>query len=348
MSRKNPSLRYRWWKATLSLFALITALAPMLIATGSRADAPVYDYKVTAKKPQDRANYVQGLQILHGHLYVSTGINGASKLLRYRFSDGELLASRPVDSRLFAEGLTVLEDRIYQLTWKSGLVLVYDKDTLAGIEYFRIPGQGWGLTHNGEQLIYSDGSHRLHYLSPEAKAVIRTIEVTENGLPLSKLNELEWIDGQVWANVWMSDHIVIIDPESGEVTASVDLQGILPLEERRQGINNVLNGIATAASPDQIVTALGQLRRARGEMSAVADVEAIDTDRVAELIDDLDAGVIELSGRAVDVLSQPAAFATLESRIESANAAVSDADTSASPPALARKWWVAFPMPSGR
>ena len=244
MSRESPLFGDRSWRATISIFALITALTLVLTATGARADAPVYDYKVTAKKPLDRANFVQGLQILDGHLYVSNGNYGVSTLRRYQFSDGKLLTERPVDPRLFAEGMTVLENRIYQLTWKSGLVLVYDKDTLAGIEYFRIPGEGWGLTHNGEQLIYSDGSHRLHYLSPEAKAVIRSIEVKENGLPVSKLNELEWIDGQIWANVWTTDRIVIIDPESGEVTASVNLQGILPLEERREGSTDVLNGIA--------------------------------------------------------------------------------------------------------
>ena len=244
MSRKLPPFVYRPWKAIMPFFAVIAALALLFTSTVSLADAPVYDYKVTAKKPQDRANFVQGLQILDGQLYVSSGNYGVSKLLRYRFSDGELLETRPVDPRLFAEGLTVLDDRVYQLSWKSGVVLVYDKDTLAGIEYFRIPGQGWGLTHNGEQLIYSDGSHRLHYLSHEAQAIIRSVEVTENGQPVSKLNELEWIDGQIWANVWQTDRIVIIDPESGEVQASINLQGILPPEERREGHTGVLNGIA--------------------------------------------------------------------------------------------------------
>ena len=174
---------------------------------------------------------------------MSTGHYGKSRLLRYRLSDGQLLAGKQVDRRLFAEGLTVLDDRIYQLTWRARLVLVYKKADLKGIEYFRIPGEGWGLTHDGEHLIYSDGSHRLHFLSPQSKQILRSVEVTEAGKPVKKLNELEWIDGKVWANIWQQDRIVIIDPASGAVTASVDLSGLLPAAERIPG-TDVLNGIA--------------------------------------------------------------------------------------------------------
>jgi glutamine cyclotransferase len=208
-----------------------------------RAEVPIYGFKVTARLAQSRENFVQGLQILDGHLYVSTGKYGSSRLLRYRLEDGELLDERPVDSRLFAEGLTVFGERIYQLTWKSRLVLIYNKADFQGIASFRIPGQGWGLTHDGKDLIYSDGSHRLHYLSPESGTITRSMEVTENGRPVSRLNELEWIDGQVWANIWQTDRIVMIDPVSGEVTASIDLRDLLPAADRRPG-TEVLNGIA--------------------------------------------------------------------------------------------------------
>lgn len=204
---------------------------------------PQYGYRVTAKLPQPRENFVQGLQILDGEIYVSTGLHGKSRLLRYRLGDGSHIDGRPVDSRLFAEGLTVLGQRIYQLTWLSGNVLVYNKSDLKGIEYFRIPGKGWGITHNGKDLIYSDGSHRLHYLSPESKRITHSIEVKENGLPVEALNELEWIDGQIWANVWKTDRIVTINPTTGEVTASINLQGLLPIVER-QPDTDVLNGIA--------------------------------------------------------------------------------------------------------
>jgi glutamine cyclotransferase len=193
--------------------------------------------------PQARENFVQGLQIVDGDLYMSTGNYGQSKLRRYRLSDGALHSERRVDNRLFAEGLTVLEERIYQLTWKSRLVLVYNKANLQGLEYFRIPGQGWGLTTDGNNLIYSDGSDRLHYLSPQTKRITHSIKVTENGLPLRQINELEWIDGQIWANIWQSNRIVMIDPKSGVVSAAINLQGLLPVEERQAG-TDVLNGIA--------------------------------------------------------------------------------------------------------
>ena len=186
---------------------------------------------------------MQGLQILDGHVYVSTGNYGESKLLRYQLSDGKLLARRNVDKQLFAEGLTVLGERIFQLTWKSQLVLIYNKADLKGLEYFRIPGEGWGITNNGSDLIYSDGSHRLHYLSPESKTIMRTISVTDGGRPVTLLNELEWINGEIWANVWQQNRIVTINPDTGRVTGSINLEGLLPDEEKISD-TDVLNGIA--------------------------------------------------------------------------------------------------------
>ncbi|MEH6582520.1 MAG: glutaminyl-peptide cyclotransferase [Halioglobus sp.] len=238
LSASVRSLRTR-----IKTSALIVSVFAALSAPAAQADAPVFSYKVTGKLQQPRENFVQGLQIIDGQLYVSTGNYGQSKLLRYRLSDGQFLDGRSLDERLFGEGLTLFDDKIYQLTWKSGLVLVYDKTTLDGLEYFRVPGQGWGITNNGKDLIYSDGSHRLHFLSPQSKSISRTIEVMENGRPLSHLNELEWIEGQIWANVWQSDRIVMIDPDTGTVTASIDLKGLLPASER-QSSTDVLNGIA--------------------------------------------------------------------------------------------------------
>ena len=240
---KKVSTGY-WLTHQLAAVILISICAGVIFfAVSSRAEIPIYGYKITDKIPQARENFVQGLQIVDGHLYMSTGNYGQSKLRRYRLSDGALQSERRVDNRLFAEGLTVLGERIYQLTWKSRLVLVYNKANLQGLEYFRIPGQGWGLTTDGDNLIYSDGSHQLHYLSPQTKRITHSIEVTENGLPLRQINELEWIDGQIWANIWQSDRIVMIDPKSGVVTAAINLQGLLPVEERQAG-TDVLNGIA--------------------------------------------------------------------------------------------------------
>jgi glutaminyl-peptide cyclotransferase len=241
-----PRLRlpgYLW--IILCGLSAVAQTAPDSAAPGvpGTSQAPVYGFRVIEQKPLSRANFVQGLQILDGQLYLSSGRYGESRLLRYRLADGALLDGRQVDAMLFAEGLTVLGERIYQLTWLSTLVLVYNKSDLRPLEYFKIPGQGWGLTHNGSELIYSDGSDQIHFMSPEARIIHRSIAVRENGLPVESLNELEWIDGQIWANVWRTNRIVIIDPESGEVRGSIDLSGLLPEEERMED-TDVLNGIA--------------------------------------------------------------------------------------------------------
>jgi glutamine cyclotransferase len=199
--------------------------------------------KVLDRKPQDQRYYVQGLEIHDGEMYLSTGLYGQSKLIRYDFDTGRLNASRSLNPRLFGEGLTVLNNTVFQLTWKQGIVLVYDQEDLKFRDHFRIPGEGWGMTNNGTDIIYSDGSAKLHYLSPDKREIARSITVTEGGKPVRQLNELEWIDGKVWANVWQSERIVIIDPDTGEVTASIDLSSLVP-SNQRQVRANVLNGIA--------------------------------------------------------------------------------------------------------
>lgn len=202
-----------------------------------------YTVKVIAQKAQPRNHFVQGLEIHDGHLYVSAGNYGESRLLRYHFADGSLDAARTLDERVFAEGLTVLGDRIYQLTWQNQAMLVYRKSDLEYQRVLPLAGEGWGLTNNGEELIYSDGSEQLHFMSPDTARVSRSLRVTERGQPVMLLNELEWIEGAIWANIWQSDRIVVIDPVSGEVIASIDLQGLLPPQEVRPG-TDVLNGIA--------------------------------------------------------------------------------------------------------
>jgi glutamine cyclotransferase len=202
-----------------------------------------YSVRVTDQKPQARENFVQGLEIQDGYLYVSTGNYGQSHLLRYHFTDGRLDIARKLERRIFAEGLTVLGDNIYQLTWQNKAMLVYRKSDLLLQGMRPLTGEGWGLTNNGTDLIYSDGSARLRFMSPDTAQILRTITVTEEGQPVRLLNELEWVDGVIWANVWQSDRIVIIDPVSGDVTATIDLRGLLPPAEYRKG-TDVLNGIA--------------------------------------------------------------------------------------------------------
>ncbi len=226
----------------LRFILFFTACLPMAASSLQQ-----YTVRVTDQKPQARENFVQGLEIHDGYLYVSAGNYGESQLLRYHFADGATDVARKLDPRIFAEGLTIFGDKVYQLTWRNRAMLVYRKSDLLFQRALPLAGEGWGLTHNGTDLIYSDGSEKLFFMTPDTAKVLRTITVTEQGRPVTFLNELEWIDGAIWANVWQSDRIVIIDPLSGVVTATIDLRGLLPPGEYRQG-TDVLNGIARDAA----------------------------------------------------------------------------------------------------
>lgn len=218
-------------------------LALLLLSPALAWAVDQYTYKVIDKKPQDRSHWVQGLEIHNGLLYMSTGNYGQSRLLRFDLVSGELQVERRLNPRLFGEGLTVLGDRIYQLTWKERMLLEFSRDDMKALAWHPIPGLGWGLTNDGTHLIYTDGGDKLHFMDPDTKRIVRSVPVTENGQPLAKLNELEWIDGRIWANVWYADRVVIVDPHSGKVTGSVDLSGLLTPEERVSK-HHVLNGIA--------------------------------------------------------------------------------------------------------
>ncbi|MFU8763344.1 MAG: glutaminyl-peptide cyclotransferase [Haliea sp.] len=223
--------------------SLRSSLLLLLLLVSPASALEQFSYRVLEQKPLPRGLFVQGLQIVDDRLYVSTGLYGQSRLLRYRFADGELLDERRLHPRLFGEGLTVLDDRVFQLTWRARRMLVYSQQDLMPAAVFTLPGEGWGLTDNGSELVYTDGSHYLHFLDPDSGQHLRSVAVTEDNQPVVRLNELEWIDGKVWANVWQTDRIVVIDPSSGAVTASVDLSGLLPAAERRPD-TDVLNGIA--------------------------------------------------------------------------------------------------------
>jgi glutamine cyclotransferase len=216
-------------------------LAAFLPAAASAVQQ--YEVQVINKKPQSRDNYVQGLEIRDGYLYVSTGLYGRSHLLRYDFTDVSLDLATKLDSRIFGEGLTVFGDRVFQLTWRARKLLVYDKRNLQSLQTFAIPGEGWGLTNDGEALIYSVGGDKLHFMSPTNGEILRTLVVTEQGQRVTQLNELEWIDGAIWANIWRTNRIVIIDPDTGKVTGNINLTGLLPQKEYNRG-TDVLNGIA--------------------------------------------------------------------------------------------------------
>lgn len=195
------------------------------------------------QREHPRENFVQGLEIVDGTLLVGTGNYGKSRLRRYAFDSMTLVDERALHPRLFGEGVTQLDDRIYQLTWRSRFGLVYRASDLRLLGRFSLTGEGWGLTNNGEQLVYSDGTATLRFLDAQTLDVEKSVTVTRNGRPQTRLNELEWIQGRIWANVWQTDDIVIIDPESGAVESALDLAGLLPASARRPD-TDVLNGIA--------------------------------------------------------------------------------------------------------
>jgi glutaminyl-peptide cyclotransferase len=222
---------------------LLTLITMSVLVTSPRLSAEDYDIRVLAKKPLPRSLFTQGLEFDGNDLLISSGLYKVSKLTRMDFSSMQATQERALDASHFAEGLTVLGERIYQLTWKNRLLLVRDRQSLVEVDRWTIPGEGWGLTNNGKDLIYSNGSHRLTFVDPSSGSTLRTLDVTFNGRTVSRLNELEWIDGEIWANIWGSNHIVIIDPASGIVSGRANLNGLLPRQDRRRD-TDVLNGIA--------------------------------------------------------------------------------------------------------
>ncbi|MGF1464949.1 MAG: glutaminyl-peptide cyclotransferase [Sandaracinaceae bacterium] len=197
---------------------------------------------VHERYPHQRDAFTQGLLWHDGRLLESTGLHGQSSLREVDLRTGDVLRVREVDPELFAEGLALVEDRLIQLTWEAGQALVWGLDDFALQRRYTYRGEGWGLCFDGESLVMSDGSSFLTFRDPETFAVRRRGEVLEEGLPVRNLNELECVDGAVWANVWMQDWIVRIDPGSGRVRAVVDAGGLLSAEERFR--TDVLNGIA--------------------------------------------------------------------------------------------------------
>lgn len=213
--------------------------------------APISGYRVVAEYPHDAAAYTQGLVYVDGVLYEGTGLNGQSTLRTVDLESGEVLRSRAIDEEHFGEGVVVFEDRIYQLTWQTETCFVYDLETFSPLETFRYPTEGWGLTTDGERLIMSDGTDRIFFRDPESFLEIGHVDVLTGDDPVDMLNELEYVDGEVWANVYRTDFIVRIDPETGRVTGWIDLTGLLSPADRADDVG-VLNGIAYDDENDRI------------------------------------------------------------------------------------------------
>jgi glutaminyl-peptide cyclotransferase len=228
--------------ATASVLMACLACAPASVA--QRKPAPVQGYKVVATFPHDPTSFTQGLVFADGELYESTGLQGESTLRRVDLATGKTLQRLDVPAEYFAEGLALVGDELLQLTWQHHLGFVYDRKTFKQKRTFSYKTEGWGIAYDGARLVMSDGSDTLFFLDPGTLAVTRSLRVQDAGRPVGHLNELEWIEGEIWANVWMTDRIARISPNTGEVNAWIDLASLWPVAQRTSPSEQVLNGIA--------------------------------------------------------------------------------------------------------
>jgi glutamine cyclotransferase len=205
--------------------------------------APSRPYRVVARYPHDRDAFTEGLVFYRGQLYESTGIRGRSSVRRVDLTTGRLQGRRGLNRKLFGEGLAVADNRLVQLTWQSGSGFLYNPVDLSQTGTFTFSGEGWGVTTAGGELVISDGSAKLQFLNRADYRPVRSLMVTEQGRPVEGLNELEMVDGVIYANVYPTDCIAQIDPQSGHLLGWVDLRGLMPVSERPDG-SAVANGIA--------------------------------------------------------------------------------------------------------
>lgn len=212
----------------------------------------IQSYEILATHPHDARAFTQGLFFWEGFLYESTGQFGESTIRKTNIETGEVIAFRDIPPEYFGEGITRWKDKIIALTWRAGTGFVIDLETLSPLDVFGYPGEGWGITANDTHLIQSDGSSIVRFLNPETFTIERTLNVKLNGKPLRNINELEWVNAEIWANVWQSELIARIDPETGHVTAVIDFTGLTPDAARSDPEDNVLNGIAYDAATGRI------------------------------------------------------------------------------------------------
>ncbi len=218
--------------------------------TTSIARTPTYAFDVVATYPHDVLAYTQGLQWFDGRLFESTGVVGTSGIREVELATGRVIRKQDLETPHFGEGIVILGDKLYELTWTSGKAFVFDWKTFKRTGEFTYEGEGWGLTTDGTSLIMSNGTSQIVWRDPKTFHTTKSITVTDHGTPVEKLNELEWVKGEIWSNVWQSDQIARIDPATGNVLGWIDLSGILPALDRT-GKEDVLNGIAYDAEKDR-------------------------------------------------------------------------------------------------
>jgi glutaminyl-peptide cyclotransferase len=212
---------------------------------------PTYSYRIVEVFPHDSASYTEGLAYNNGLIYESSGLYGLSDLHETTLETGRAIKVRKLPDAYFAEGIAIYQNEIIQLTWKSKLGFVYNLETFTLNEVFTYDGEGWGLTCDGEQLIKSDGTDNLSFWDPRTLQAFGSLQVTDSGKPIDNLNELEFVKGEILANIWQTDKIAIINPRDGKVTSWLDLTGLLQ-SSGFKGEADVLNGIAYDSQNDRL------------------------------------------------------------------------------------------------
>lgn len=245
LAQKTNTMRN--WAKTLGLMAFSTLLAG---ESAPRESTPIYGYQVVNIYPHDPHAFTQGLVYEDGILYEGTGLEGKSTLRKVDLKTGTVLQLYELSNEYFGEGITVWGDKIFQLTWESNIGFYYDKQSLTPLGQFYYATQGWGLTHDGQRLIMSDGSATLYFLEPGTFMEISRLQVTDENGPVDKLNELEYVRDEIFANVWPTERIARISPLNGKVLGWIDLTGLLGYYKNREV--DVLNGIAYDANNDRL------------------------------------------------------------------------------------------------
>lgn len=246
MSQAAPVLR----RGGLAAAALLFAWAP-ICASGASPQPTFYTYDVVRALPHDPNAFTEGLVYRDGKLYESTGLNGESTLREVDLETGRVVREISLPAAYFGEGLALIGAHAYQLTWQNHVGFIYDAATFRQTGTFTYDGEGWGLATDGKRLVMSDGTPRIRFLDPATFRVVRSIWVAVGDRPIARLNELEWIKGELFANVWLTDSVVRIDPATGRVLGVIDFSGLLP-ESARGPRTDVLNGIAYDPAGDRI------------------------------------------------------------------------------------------------
>lgn len=229
--------------------AALVFLAATLLAQ-TKATTPTYSYQVVNRYPHDRGAFTEGLFVLDGDFYESTGLEGKSNVRRVDIATGRAKQEYKVPPQYFGEGIVAFGKQLFQLTYKTGVAFVYDRSTFQLLKTYQYTGEGWGMTTDGKRLIMSDGTSQLRFLDPATFKETGRLSVTDAGRPVEQLNELEWIKGEIWANIWLTQRIARINPQTGRVNSWLDMSGILSVMETAG--TDVMNGIAYEPTTDRI------------------------------------------------------------------------------------------------